>query len=240
MLCFHSAIVYYKWISVQPADITDYLTWLCAQGMQAYCIRYPDFRRSIAISMKDITIRRPGIEERESIHTFFEEMLVDTFEKNNVSDMKELLQEEILDKKRYIAQDFETEGEERFFLLAEHKGEIIGSIEYGPSNDLLNSCTGGEFKDMLEIGTVFVRPDWQKRGISVLLMYSLFEELKEKRVEEVCFDSGYKIAQGIWCKRFGSPAYYLENYWGEGFHHMVWRVKVKEALVRFAPKAVEP
>ncbi len=189
--------------------------------------------------MKDITIRRPGIEELERIHAFFEEVLVDTFKKNNIYDRKELLQEEILDKKRGIAQDFDTEGKERFFLLAEHKGEIIGSIEYGLSNDLLNSCTEGELKDMLEIGTVYVRPDWQKRGVSALLMHSLFEVLKEKQVEEICFDSGYKIAQSIWCKRFGNPAYYLENYWGEGAHHMVWRVKIEEAIERLIPKRDE-
>ena len=54
----------------------------------------------------------------------------------------------------------ETDGKDRFFLVAEYEDKIIGSIEYGIANDLLNSCTNHELEGMLEIGTVFVRPEY--------------------------------------------------------------------------------
>lgn len=178
----------------------------------------------------DIIIRTPGIEEIDSIYTFFQTVLKDTFEINGIGDLPELLEEEIQDKKRGINQYFETNGEERFFLIAEYKHEIIGSIEYGLSNELLNRCTNGEMKGLYEIGTVFVHPQYQRQGVVSLLLYGIFSILDNRGIEEICFDSGYKIAQKIWCRRFGDPEYYLRNYWGEGSHHMVWRVSVKEGL----------
>jgi GNAT superfamily N-acetyltransferase len=154
-------------------------------------------------------------------------VLVNTFKVNDLYDFAELLLEEIEEKKRCINQDFETMGRDRYFLIAEFEGTIIGSIEYGLSNDLLNECTNYELKDLLEIGTVFVLPNYQKKGISSLLLESLFQVFKQNNIKEFCFDSGYKIAQKIWCKRFGEPEYFLKDYWGKGSHHMVWRVEVK-------------
>lgn len=176
--------------------------------------------------MKEISIRRPGLEEKDSLYTFCETVLINTFEINGLSDLKELLLEEIEDKKKCINEDFETKGEDRYFLIAEYKGEIAGTIEYGLSNDLLNECTNYELKDLLEIGTVFVHPNYRRKGIASLLLDSLFQVLKEKNIQEVCFDSGYKIAQKIWCKRFGDPEYFLKDYWGKDSHHMVWRIKI--------------
>lgn len=186
--------------------------------------------------MNGIIIRRPSIEEVDLLNAFFEMVLKDTFEKNEYTDLKDLLEEEIQEKNRCIHQDFESNGRDRFFLIAEYQGRIIGSIEYGPSNELIEQCTNNELKDMLEIGTVFVHPDYQRQGLSALLFYQLFCELDKRRVDEICFDSGYKIAQSIWSKRFGRPQYYLKDYWGEDRHHMVWRVKVKDVLERNRPE----
>lgn len=182
----------------------------------------------------EIIIRRPVLEELEQIYAFFELVLRDTFQANGLAERKELLTDELLDKRECIQQDFDTNGEERFFLLAQYNDKIIGSIEYGKSNDLLNHCTNNELKDLLEIGTVFVHPQYQKQGVSALLYRQLLRVLASKRIEEFTFDSGYQIAQKIWCKRFGEPTYYLKDYWGEGSHHMVWRVKVNAAIDLFA------
>lgn len=183
--------------------------------------------------MDGIVIRRPRREELKAIYDFFETVLIHTFKVNEVDNLGDLLQEEIEEKKRCINEDFKTNGSDRFFLVAEYKGEIIGSIEYGLSNELLNSCTNNVMKGLLEIGTVFVHPNHQRKGISAMLLLQLFKALSEKAVEEVCLDSGYKIAQKIWCKRFGDPEFFLKDFWGEGLHHMVWRVDVKEVLSSF-------
>lgn len=180
--------------------------------------------------MIHIEIVRPRIEETEQINAFFNNVLYDTFKKNNLLDLVETYNEEINDKRRCLNQDFESAGEDRYFLIAKDKGAIIGSIEYGLSNELINSCTNGALKELVEIGTVFVHPDYQQKGIGNILLNSIFKKLDKRGINEFCFDSGYKSAQKIWVKKFGNPQYFFKDYWGEGNNHMIWRLKVKDVI----------
>lgn len=189
-----------------------------------------DKQREKALPFLEIV--RPVRGELEGILEFFEKMLRDTFESNGIIHLPDLLEEEIEDKKRYILQDFSSQGEERYFLLAKSKGKILGTIEYGRANALLKACTDGALAEILEIGTLFVDPEYQGLGISKVLQVHLFRRLQNKGISKVCFDSGYPIAQGIWRKRFGEPEYFLENYWGPGSHHMVWQVGIDDFLYR--------
>ncbi|WP_317911749.1 hypothetical protein [Clostridioides difficile] len=54
----------------------------------------------------------------------------------------------------------------------------------------------------------------------------MIQELQCKGIKEFCMDSGYSNAQKIWRKRFGEPEYFLENYWAEGQHHLIWKIKI--------------
>jgi len=180
--------------------------------------------------MHNVVVRRPRIEEIDFVNEFFELVLRDTFERNGIADLVETLEEEIEDKRKCLNQDFESNGENRYFLIVTIDDIIIGSIEYGPSNDLINTCTNGVLKDLVEIGTVFVYPKYQRKGIGNLMLIHIFNELKNKGIKEFCFDSGYKSAQKIWINKFGEPEYHLKGYWGEGADHMVWRLKVSDVL----------
>lgn len=63
-------------------------------------------------------------------------------------------------------------------------------------------------------------------GIGNLLLNAMIQELQCKGIKEFCMDSGYSNAQKIWRKRFGEPEYFLENYWAEGQHHLIWKIKI--------------
>ncbi len=180
--------------------------------------------------MKNIHISRPKIEDIELINEFFELVIRDTFERNGISDLVDTITEEIADKRRCLSQDIESSGKDRFFLIAKDENKIVGSIEYGPSNDLIISCTNGELKELVEIGTVFVHPDYQYKGIGSRMLKRIFTELKNNDIEEFCFDSGYKSAQKIWINKFGNPEYHLKDYWGKGDDHMVWRISVDNVI----------
>lgn len=180
--------------------------------------------------MKNIEISRPKIEDIEEINKFFELVLRDTFERNGILDLVDTFDNEIIDKRRCLNQDIESRGTNRFFLIAKEGAKIVGSIEYGPSNELIDTCTKGKLKSLLEIGTVFVHPDYQKQGIGSRMFNAIFEELHRKGIKEFCFDSGYKSAQKIWMNKFGKPEYHLKDFWGKGEDHMVWRVNVQDVL----------
>jgi len=174
----------------------------------------------------DIEIRRPITENINELHQFFKTVITDTFHNEGIGDQLEDLEAEIESKKAYLARDLKSNGEDRFFLLALKREKIIGTIEFGAASDLICKCTDNALKEMNEVGTVFVDPDYQGMGIGNLLLKSMYRTLQNNGIEEFCLDSGYARAQNIWKKKFGEPAYLLEDYWGEGYHHMIWKVKV--------------
>ena len=180
--------------------------------------------------MRAIEINRPKFEDIELINEFFEIVIKDTFERNGISELVDTINEEIEDKRKTLNQDMESDGKNRYFLIAKEAEKIVGTIEYGPSNELIISCTNGELKELVEIGTVFVHPDYQKNGIGNRMLNELFVELKETGIEEFCLDSGYKSAQQIWINKFGNPEYHLKDYWGKDADHMVWRINVEDVL----------
>ena len=147
--------------------------------------------------MDGIQIDKALLEDKIEINRFFELVLRHTFEANDILELEGLLNDEIEDKRLCLEQCFKTNGQDRFFLIGKNDDSIVASIEFGLSNELLNICTNGELRDMLEIGTLFVHPSFQKQGIGSLMFRSLFDELVRREVDKVCFDSGYKTAQRI-------------------------------------------
>ncbi|GAB6087925.1 GNAT family N-acetyltransferase [Alkaliphilus crotonatoxidans] len=180
--------------------------------------------------MEEILIDRPKLQDRELIIDFFQRVLQDTFEANGITDLIETFEQEIKNKTRFLDQDFESGGKERYFLIAKEGEKLIGSIEYGKPNELIISGSNGVLENTVEIGTVFVQPTYQRRGIGSLLLDSIFVELKEAGITEFCFDSGYKIAQRVWLNKFGRPQYHLKDYWGKGSDHMIWKMKLEDVL----------
>ena len=79
--------------------------------------------------MKNIDISRPKIEDIEEINKFFELVLRDTFERNGILDLVDTFDNEIIDKRRWLNQDIESRGTNRFFLIAKEGEKIVGSIE---------------------------------------------------------------------------------------------------------------
>ncbi|MFD3449027.1 GNAT family N-acetyltransferase [Microbacteriaceae bacterium 4G12] len=161
----------------------------------------------------------------EELNLFFSITIKDTFAREGLSELLDDIEKEMETKKQYLQCDFDSDGEKRYFLIAVDKNsnKIIGTIEYGPASELINSCTDEVLKGLPEIGTVFVHPDYQRRGIGNLLLNAMFLTLLSKGIIEFCLDSGYKNAQKIWKKKFGEPDYLLKDYWGDGFDHMIWK-----------------
>lgn len=181
--------------------------------------------------MQGLVIRRPHKEDVKALNDFFDVVIKDTFEQNDIADLLEDYEKEIKEEKmQFLKEDLNSNGHDRFYLFATIFDKLIGTITYGPSNDDINSNTNGEFRDIIEIGSVFVHPDYQRKGIGSLLLNRIYKELEKKGIEEFCLDSGYKNAQKVWIKKYRNPQYCFENYWGEGAHYMIWKVKLLDVL----------
>ncbi|WP_342429498.1 GNAT family N-acetyltransferase [Neobacillus sp. FSL H8-0543] len=180
--------------------------------------------------MLNVEIRRPRIEDSKELNGLFRTVITDTFIKEGIGDKLDDMEEEIRSKKAYLKSDFESNGEKRYFLIALAGGKIIGSIENGPSSELIRKCTDSALKELNEVGTVFVHPEYQWKGVGSFLLNKMYLNLRNNGIDEFCLDSGYVRAQTIWTKKFGVPDYLLMDYWGEGFPHMIWRLKVDDLL----------
>lgn len=185
--------------------------------------------------MYNVEIRRPHIEDNEELTQFFRTVIQDTFAREGVSNLFDDIENEIENKKQYLKCDFDSNGKNRYFLIAVDRGcnKIIGTIEYGPASELIHHCTNGALKDVYEIGTAFVLPIYQKRGIGNLLLNVMFLTLQNRGITKFCLDSGYTDAQKIWKKKFGEPDYLLKGYWGEGCDHMIWRRYTNDMSITF-------
>ncbi|PEJ60175.1 GNAT family N-acetyltransferase [Bacillus sp. AFS002410] len=180
--------------------------------------------------MINIQIRRPRIEDVKELHQFFRVVIIDTFTKEGLGEKLEDINDEIKTKVKYLKNDFDSNGESRYFLIALDHDKIIGSIEYGPASDLIMECTKNELNGLIEIGTVFIHPDYQKKGIGNLLLDSMYSTLQNRGINEFCLDSGYTNAQKIWKKKFGEPKYLFKDFWGKGYDHMIWKIKISNIL----------
>ncbi len=180
--------------------------------------------------MSTIMISRPEWTDIPKLNTFFRMVIVNTFEKNALSDMTDLIREEIEHKKAYLDQDFQSGGAQRFFLVAKDGDAVVGTIEYGKPNDVIQAFAKGLPKDSVEIGTVFVHPDYQGNGLGSALVTHMLTALDTRGLASFCLDSGYPSAQKIWSRKFGAPAYCLKDYWGPQCDHMIWSLKVQDFL----------
>jgi GNAT superfamily N-acetyltransferase len=176
----------------------------------------------------EIEIRRPKLEDTEHLNDFFRIVIVDTFNKEGIGDLVDDLAKEIETKEKYLETDLESNGEERYFLIALNDDKIIGSIEFGPASDLIRDHTKEHPKELIEVGTVFVHPDYQRNGVGKMLLKNMFLILKNKGIDEFYLDSGYRNAQKIWLKKFGEPDCWLKDYWGEEFDHLIWKIRVSD------------
>ncbi|MEH7011018.1 GNAT family N-acetyltransferase [Neobacillus niacini] len=177
--------------------------------------------------MRHVEIRRPRFEEIEDLHEFFRIVITDTFIREGLEELVNDIETEIESKINFLKSDFDSNGEKRFFLIALEEEKIIGTIEYGPSSELINVCTDGELRNLVEVGTVFIHPDFQRQGVGNRLLYEMVQTLHNLEIAEYCLDSGYGNAQKVWKKKFGEPNYLLKDYWGNGQDHMIWKISIK-------------
>lgn len=180
--------------------------------------------------MQNFEIRRPNEEDIESINDFFSLVINDTYVKEGLGDRLKDILDEIETKKSFLQSDLSKVLNHRHFLIALIEGKIVGTTEYGSPNEIIRNLPGDPYKELIEIGSVFVHPGYQGQGIGSKLLHAMFMTLMEQGIDEFCLDSGYTRAKQIWQKKFGEPSYILKDYWGQGFDHMIWHARISDLI----------
>ncbi len=177
-----------------------------------------------------LLIRRPNEKDVLALHAFFDLVITDAYIKNGIMHLTKDYEEEKEDKREHLKWDLESKGKERFFQIGIIDEKIVACIEYGKSNDAILEVTENKLKDVFEIGTVYVHPDYQGKKLVNQMIEAILIEMKSKGIESFCFDSGFKIAQKIWKKKFGEPKFVGKDYWDKDADNLVWYLNVDKGL----------
>jgi GNAT superfamily N-acetyltransferase len=177
--------------------------------------------------MTGIQILDATIQDKEQIFLFFTDVLNHTFQENGIWDMQDDLMDEIAEKKNFFLESTVKSKKWRQFLLAKEKDRIIGCVAIGPANDSIVKGSQGQCTDWVEIGTVFVHSDFQKKGLGTRLIREMENWLKAHGIHHYVLDSGYPISKQIWTRKYGPPTYVMKDHWGEGLDHLIWCVELK-------------
>lgn len=163
----------------------------------------------------------------------FTDSISNTFKLNNIHNNEEL-KYEINEKSSWVKDFIESKNHSSLFLIAKYDADVAGIAGYFPVSKTIrkNSPTLSE-KD-IEIGSVYIRPQYQKRGITRILLRALLEEMKIKGIREFCLDCGYPTSQVYWKKIFGNPIREFPNYFGENESYMIWKINVEEGILRIS------
>ncbi|MDO7907606.1 GNAT family N-acetyltransferase [Paenibacillus sp. JX-17] len=177
--------------------------------------------------MPELDIRRPRLEDSKELHKFWRKVITDAYAQEGISDQLDSLEEEIHVKEQQLADCFAGEEAGRFILVALVGDQIVGTMGYGPASPLIVEASQQALAGWTEVGTVYVDPAYQRRGVSRQLLKAIGEALQARGIRQFCLDSGYRAAQQAWTRTFGEPAYILKDYYGEGGDHMIWTAAVK-------------
>ncbi|OJV66498.1 MAG: hypothetical protein BGO41_03475 [Clostridiales bacterium 38-18] len=172
-------------------------------------------------------IVRPQRDDQEAMNDLIIRVLKDNWTRNQLDDLEDDLKDEIKTKLRFVSEDLLGILGARYFIVAKEGDKIVGIAEHGPANDTIRSCNSEELNALQEVGTVFVLPEYQGKGVGKALMSAMQNRLSNIGESFFCIDSGYKTAQGVWIHLYGEPTFLLRDYWGQGIDHMVWMVKLK-------------
>lgn len=139
---------------------------------------------------------------------------------------QETLEHELASKKQLMELSLVEGSKEVIFFIARYNDKIIGVISYGKCSEAIKECTNNELAHLGEIGSLFVLPEYQGKGIASKLINTVIDYLKEKGIREFCLDSGYKQAQKKWLNKFGTPYKVVKDYWGPEIDNIIWLCKI--------------
>lgn len=171
---------------------------------------------------ESVRIAAPRQEDTAAVHSVFETTVTDVFLREGIGHLQEELRSDIEAKKRLFREFLDGSETEIRFLVAKQGDRILGTVSYGPPNEIIVD----EFPEwkygMGELGSLFVLPAYQGRGLGSLLIEAMRKTLKQRGIQEFCLDSGYASAQKKWMRKFGKPIRILSDRWGPGLHHCIW------------------
>ncbi len=183
---------------------------------------------------KLITIGTLTAADVDGAYHIFETTIPEAYRQEGIGSLLDEIQEEIEHKKTIVQSVLQHESDleptitSPFFFVARKEDKVVGTISYGPCGKVVQECTNHRLDHVGTLGSLYVLPELQGQGIASALIAALVTELQKRGITQFCLDSGYRIAQQKWRRKFGEPYVVTKDYWGEGSENMVWLCEVQD------------
>ncbi|MCS5422046.1 MULTISPECIES: GNAT family N-acetyltransferase [Psychrilyobacter] len=169
-------------------------------------------------------IKKPFKSHLPQLEEFFKTVISDTAAKEEIK-IPDFVDEEVKEKMKYC-EDYFKKGSNISILIALDGEKIIGTISSSYCDSDIKSVIKDLKKDSMKIGTVYIHPSYQRKGLAKILLNEMYKILRSKNVEKFYLDSGYKSAQRYWTKNLGEPFFTAKDYWGPKMDNLIWKVKL--------------
>ncbi|MGC7871998.1 GNAT family N-acetyltransferase [Desulfosporosinus sp. SYSU MS00001] len=157
----------------------------------------------------------------------FETTIPDAFNNEGLGHRKEDILREITYKKQLLESSLDKSSLSIYFMIAKLNETVIGTISFSSCGEDIKKCTENQLNNIGELGSLFILPPYQGQGVGSELINTMLKHLSEQGIDWFCLDSGYKIAQKRWLRKFGEPYKVVKDYWGPNYDHMIWLCRVK-------------
>lgn len=112
---------------------------------------------------------------------------------------------------------------------------VIGAIACYPLGKEIRQILGApqehaDFRGLLELGSLYVRPEFRGRGVASQLITAMLLWMRTRGIDAFALDSGFTQAVVKWRQKFGEPHIVAKDFWGQGKDHYVWRCLVSDYL----------
>ncbi len=169
-------------------------------------------------------IVRPYPSDSDACHHLFREAIRHAATGDSIDpDRTDWVAEEIDRADRLLREDFASDGENAFFLIARSDERVIGSVARIVPGEVIRSSLAISPDRTPEVGCLFVLPEYHRRGIASLLFSAILDRFRLEGWDEYVLDCGYRSSQGFWRKKLGEPDLLLKDHWGVGYDHVIWR-----------------
>lgn len=179
---------------------------------------------------KEITIRNARPSDAEHACRVFDLAIPEAFEQEGLGHLTEDIAHELAEKRRVLQACLKEDSTSYWFLVALHRENIVGTISYGPCCEDILNCTENALRNVGELGSLYIMPEYQGQGIGSALIRAAVNRMAGDGIQRFSLDSGYRIAQQKWLNKFGKPYAVVPDYWGPGSVHMVWLCEVEDYI----------
>lgn len=178
---------------------------------------------------KGLTIEVATPNDKEAIRDLWKAVIEDAFKVDKM-DQYHKTEDELTFKMEQLDQAFSHQNAQYF--IAKIHDKVVGTIAYStPPNRGILKRTNNALIDEMEIGSLYIKPNYQKQGLGKILLLFILKQLAQKNFEKVCFDSIIETSKQIWVRMFGEPTYQIESK-NHQFTHMIWLVNIKDSINR--------